>query len=226
MKAKSSIKFNPTALSKSIAIFILYFFSSILLGLIFNPLLDNQIVWVKTITQLLLTLLVCILIASFFLPRLIKDWHRFKSQNIGIAFRYWALGFTLMVITNMYIVYFKKGIGGNETLTRELLLGNLGLASLLIIIISPLLEEIVFRLNFRLGFQNKWPFLVFSSLLFGWMHLTSWSEILLIIPYSILGFCLAKAFYETDNIWTSILAHMFHNALAVIIIWLGSGLLP
>jgi len=40
-------------------------------------------------------------------------------------------------------------------------------------------------------------------------------EILFIIPYGSLGFFFAKAYYDTNNIYTSYLAHFFHNLLSL-----------
>ena len=66
------------------------------------------------------------------------------------------------------------------------------------------------------------------TLLFGGMHLLSASslkELLFIIPYGSLGFFFAKAYYETDNIYTSIIMHIFHNSLSIFFILLGNALL-
>ena len=50
---------------------------------------------------------------------------------------------------------------------------------------------------------------------------TSLIEILYIIPYGALGFFFAKAFYETDNIFSSISVHMIHNTIAVLFAYLA-----
>mgnify|MGYP005778505465 FL=1 len=78
--------------------------------------------------------------------------------------------------------------------------------------------------------------MIFTSLLFGGAHLLSlftefnlayiienWTQLLFIIPYSGFGYFLGKAYLETDNIFTSIFAHMFHNTLSVLLILMAGA---
>ena len=88
------------------------------------------------------------------------------------------------------------------------------------IIIGPLLEEITFRASFKNAFSKWYPFALTTGFLFGLAHIAEYTllEFLFIIPYGALGFFFAKAFYETDNIYTSYIAHFFHNFLCIILI--------
>ena len=69
-------------------------------------------------------------------------------------------------------------------------------------------------------FKNKWIFVILSFLLFGGAHVmgnvTSYVDLLFIIPYGALGYVFALAYYKTNTIFTSISLHMFHNTVLVI----------
>ena len=68
---------------------------------------------------------------------------------------------------------------------------------------------------------NKWyTFAIVTGLLFGLAHIAEYTllELLFIIPYGALGFFFAKAIYETDNIYTGYIAHLFHNSLCILLI--------
>lgn len=215
-------------IGKVIGIIFLYFLLQVILINVFRDCLtsDNKIVY--TITELSLYLILIIVISLFFIKDLVKDFHEFKKSNIKIAFKNWGLGFLCMFLSNLYLTYFLGNIANNEASNRAFLTANPILAFLLMVFLAPALEELVFRLNVKKGFKNKYVFCFASALLFGGMHLLSSAsliELLYIIPYGSLGFFFAKAYYETDNIYTSILAHSFHNCLTVIIILLGTALL-
>lgn len=208
-------------------IIILYFFLQILFGALFNSLLNSNNAFISNCSLMLVYLLIVLIIGLFFLPKLINDISDFKKENIKIAFKNWGLGFLCMFVSNLYLTYFIGNIASNEASNRALLMDSPLFAIIIMVILAPALEEIVFRLNLKRLFKNKYAFCIMSALLFGGMHLigAAGKELLYIIPYGSLGFFFAKAYYETDNIYTSILAHMFHNGLSVLIILLGTALI-
>ncbi len=66
-----------------------------------------------------------------------------------------------------------------------------------------------------------------SGIVFGALHVLGAIEtpydFLYIIPYSMLGISLAKIYYETNNIFSTIFMHAFHNALVITIVLAGIG---
>ena len=60
-----------------------------------------------------------------------------------------------------------------------------------------------------------------SGLIFASMHVlgmvNSNLDYLYIIPYLGLGSAFALLYYETDNIFTTIIMHSLHNAIAIIL---------
>ena len=105
------------------------------------------------------------------------------------------------------------------------------------VFIGPFIEEMVFRKSMKKAFNNKNYFLVISALIFGSAHIlisldfsslasfaSSFFSIntLFVIPYSVMGYFLAKSYIDTDSIFTSTLMHMFNNGLAVFAAILGA----
>jgi len=143
---------------------------------------------------------------------------------MNIAFKNWVIGLIIMFISNIIINMIIGNIASNEELNRSLLLSTPIYAVTAMVLIAPLTEEIVFRLAPRKAFTKKWPYLIYSALLFGGLHLLSSKsliELLYIIPYGALGLVFAKSFYETDNIFSSITVHMIHNTIAVIVAYIS-----
>ena len=80
-------------------------------------------------------------------------------------------------------------------------------------------DEIVFRLELKNKYKNKYLFIILSSILFTIPHLlsnTKLIELIYFIPYFILGYTFSIIYYKTNNIYSNILAHILHNTVIVI----------
>lgn len=228
MKKIELIEKKCIEIGKSLGVILLYFLLQIILGLLFKDCLNSESEFISSMTLFLTYLLTLLIILLIFLPKVVDNGRKFKKDYIKVAFKNWGLGFLLMFVSNFFIVLYTGDIASNETANRELLATYTGISIIMVTILAPLLEEIVFRLSLRKSFSNKYVYCIISALLFGFIHILSSGEtveLLYLIPYGGLGFFFAKAYYETDNIFTSILAHAFHNTLSLIVILLGMVLL-
>lgn len=126
-----------------------------------------------------------------------------------------------MMISNILInTLFKLGQAENEQLVQGMITDFPLVMLLNAGVIAPIIEEIVFRKTFRDTIKGKWAFILTSSLVFGFMHVlvaTSLIEMIFIIPYTLLGMAFAYMYYDTDSIYTSILAHILHNTILILI---------
>ena len=170
-----------------------------------------------------------ILLTIYFLIIYKKDLKeylkKFKIKNIPTILLYWILGFIFMMISNYIINYLiiPNGLSNNEAGNRELLFNNKLIYSIILCIFIPILEEITFRLEFKKNIKNKKIFLLVSSISFALLHILSTTkliELLYIIPYLILGITFSKIYIKTDNLISSIIAHILHNTTNVIILLL------
>ena len=97
-----------------------------------------------------------------------------------------------------------------------------GPLQVLFIALLVAIEEIIFRKAIKDAINRKWFFILVSGFVFGALHVIGEIEslygLLYIIPYSSLGLAFAKIYYDTDNIFASILAHFIHNTLSYMLI--------
>ena len=170
-----------------------------------------------------------ILLTIYFLIIYKKDLKeylkKFKIKNIPVILIYWIIGFILMMISNYIINYLiiPNGLSNNEAGNRELLFNNKLIYSMILCIFIPIIEEITFRLEFKKNIKNKNIFVLISSITIALLHILSTTkliELLYIIPYLILGITFSKIYIKTDNLISSIIAHILHNTTNVIILLL------
>lgn len=215
------VEFFLKEIGKSILVFFLYLALSIFLSGLFKSLVNSNNFWITNFAALAVELIIALVFIIIYRKKLIDDFKKLKKDPkklLDIAIKNWLLGLVIMLISNIVIGMIIGNIANNEELNRSLLLKTPIYALTAMIIIAPFTEELIFRLSPRNAFTKKIPYLIYSGLFFGAMHIlasTSLIELLYIIPYGALGFFFAKAFYETDNIWSSIIVHMVHNSVAV-----------
>lgn len=219
----------------SVFLFVLYYLiCPNLFALIFKKPLQSENFWSFNLAYLgvyALTLLVILLIIH---KDILKQWKEFikePKKYLNKGFSYWGYGLIVMMISNLVVSSILGNIAVNEQETREVLLSAPLCMIPVIIFFGPFLEEIVFRYGFRKSFTKKIPYALFSAAIFGGLHVLTAldeftianlfshiSEFLFIIPYGSLGFFFAKAYYETENIFSSAIPHMLHNSMSVFLI--------
>jgi len=158
-----------------------------------------------------------------------KNW----KKNLKTGFKYWILAYGFMIICNMIIISINGDIATNESANRNVINAMPYFSFISMALFGPIIEELIFRKGFKNAFNNPTFYLIVSSLLFGSGHMIAlftqganfaWTQLLYIISYGGIGFFFAKAYLETDTIFTSIIMHIFHNSLAVILVLLMGGL--
>lgn len=209
---------------KGIGTIALYFIVSLICSYLFRNYTFSDNIVIATLFQILTYVILLLVIGAKYHKRLIRDFKNFKKEYVGVALKNWIIGLGAMSIANIIISSIAGGIASNEEANRTLL-GNYPISSFIsMVFLGPLIEELTFRASFKSAFSKWYTFAIVTALLFGSAHISSFIstkdfyELLYLIPYSTLGFFFAKAFYETDNIYTSYLAHMFHNGMCVILL--------
>ena len=155
-----------------------------------------------------------------------EKWIDFKKhfkKYSEISFKNWLTGFLIMIVANIIINSLVKGLGQNESAVQTLIAKIPVIAFILTTIAAPFVEEMIFRKYLQKCVDSKLLYMILSGLIFGFIHTSIDSnilELLLIIPYGALGFMFAKTINETDNIYCTIMMHMFHNGLLTLLaIW-------
>lgn len=203
---------------------------------IFKNLLENNNFWISNIIYMgyyIISLLLLIIIFHKSLKKEAKEFIKEPKKFIKIGLSSWLKGFLTMVICNLIIVNIAGGIAGNEAQNREIMTQMPIYAITTMCLIGPFIEELVFRKSFRKAFKAKYTYAIATSFIFASLHVINgfevltlanmakqWTQFLFLIPYGSLAFFFALAYYETDNIFTSTIAHCFHNTLSVLMIFL------
>lgn len=225
----------------SIGLFLLYYLiCPNLFAIILKKGLLSDNFWVYNIAYLgiyLFTFLILLTIVHQDIFNQFKEFLKEPKKFLNKGFSYWAYGLIVMFISNLIVASLVGNIAVNEQTTREVLMSSPLYAIPTIIFFGPFLEELVFRYGFRKAFHKKIPYALFSAIIFGGLHvmtaideftltnlLSHISEFLFIIPYGSLGFFFAKAYYETNNIFSSVIPHMLHNTISVALILVSTFL--
>ena len=208
-----------------ILLLLLLTFKSIFISFFSNNL--NNIL--KVIIFLISDLIVIGILLIVYRKTLIKDFKSYFKDflnNFEQSFKYYIIGLAIMIISNLIIVVFiNNQIASNEESVRSLI----DIVPLYMIfsvsIYAPITEELIFRKGIREIFNNKYLYIISSGIIFASMHLASenlsLNTLLYIIPYSSLGITFAYTYYKTNNIFSTIMLHSFHNTMAIILYLIG-----
>ena len=148
-----------------------------------------------------------------------KNWKKLLGRNV----KYWVCALVVMFVSNLAIaIIFNRLTSANDEAIRKIFEVMPLYLILEALIFAPFTEELVFRQSVRYMFKDKWTFIILSGLLFGFMHtlssLSTISDFLYIIPYSVPGCFFAYMLYEEDNVLVPITFHMIHNGIAIILL--------
>ncbi len=193
----------------------------------FTTLMQNHII--NNFSLIMISTIILMFIIHLLKSKLSNQWKNFKKNSSSIikkSLKYWFIGFLLMIASNLIInLIIPNGLAPNEELNRLALKKYPVYSCISICILGPITEELLFRLNFKSTVKGRTPFILLTGLVFSLMHIlfstSNLIEIIYIIPYSMLGFAFGALYYDTDNIYSSIFAHILHNTLATTIILLG-----
>lgn len=152
-----------------------------------------------------------------------------KNFNIKILLKYipiYIIGIVLMGISS-YIVSSITNIptAENETLVREYIKLFPVYMTFSTVIYAPFVEEITFRKTFKNIINDKTLFILVSGIIFGLIHIgisdNTTNDLLMIIPYIIMGIDFSYIYCKSDNIFTTITIHSIHNLILLIIQFIG-----
>lgn len=206
-------------------VFIGYIILAFFSGDIFTIIgINNYPISIKILITFIYDLVILLSLIGIYAKTLIKDLKDYKKNFkyfINKYFKYWFLNLGLMMISSTLISMFTNINSSTNQEYIVKLLNNFPLYTLIsTVLIAPVTEELMFRLNFRKIFKTDLLFIIMSGITFGAMHLsvaTSLLELLYIIPYSIPGFIFAYTLKKSNNIFVPISLHLFHNTIMMVL---------
>lgn len=210
-------------LTKGILVFVLYLLIPMIIGM-FLPSLNNS-----NLLSVLVRFIIDVGVIALFIY-LFKD--DFKEYNkglvknpkkvIGVGLLFALFAFIAMPICNIILHVLNVSASDTNNDTINTLYGVIPLYIMFqTLIYSPIVEGITFRKVFKDAINNKWLFIIISGFVFGLYHIiynmTNLSQILLMLPYFVVGMLYAGAYSKTDNIYSAFIATFVYN-LAVFVI--------
>ena len=160
----------------------------------------------------------------------LADLKKHHNEYFKKYFIYWFILLGIMMISNLLIIWLTPNeMANNEQSIHEMLKMAPLYTFITAVFIAPLKEEFVFRRGIRNLISNDILFILVSGLMFGSLHvvtsLTSWWQLLYIIPYSAPGFIFAYLLTKTDNVFVPGFIHFIHNgvlmSLQILLLLLG-----
>ena len=153
----------------------------------------------------------------------IVDYKNNFKEYFLLGLKYWLIGLSLMIFSNLII----SMIYSNQSANEEVIQNILGRYPIYMIfsasIFAPFVEELIFRKSIRDIFDNKYDiiYIIVSGLVFGFIHtlanVNNIMELLYIIPYGIVGSMFAYIYTKTDNIFVPMTFHFIHNTMIIVL---------
>lgn len=166
-----------------------------------------------------------------------KNYFKNFRDNFETSFKYYFIGVLVMIASNLLItVCFSNATAGNEEAVRDMI-GSAPLYMLFSVsVYAPFIEEMLFRHSIKNTIvldkktkTIKYLFAFVSGFIFALLHIlgqaTGIIDYVYIIPYMSLGFVFGLLYYDTDNIFSSIIMHSFHNTATIILYFLTGGII-
>ena len=162
-----------------------------------------------------------------------KNYKKYFKENI----KYWLFALAIMYASNLVIAGINYYVNGNistaenEEVIRQTLAKAPIYTFISAAIFAPIMEELTFRKSLRNIFNNKVIFVIVSSFIFGGLHVLTYDvkllDLLYLIPYCAPGVAFAYILVKTENIFSTISLHLFHNTILMIlqVILLSKGML-
>lgn len=159
---------------------------------------------------------------NLYFPR--KDW--LKDILIGYGLMFIGSAAAVVFVQVIGIIFnYLPGEAVNQQAIAASLFSRYGFLMIIVtIVFAPLFEELIFRKAFFSLFKKEYVALIFTSLLFGLIHVVGETSFLGFITnwvtYSSSGFVLGYIYIKNNhNIWSSILIHAVYNAVAIILMF-------
>ena len=221
---KEKLKQSILGLCVVISYFIYSYFQTVPLSLLginyYNLSMFDKIVYLM-VTELIYLLILFFIYRKEYIKSF-KDYIKNFKNYMPKYMEYWALAFSLMLISNFIIItLFPNSVATNQVAVNNLLKEAPFYMIVSAVIFAPFLEETIFRFSFRKMFKNDLIFIILSGLVFGGLHVigsfNNLIDLIYIIPYSIPGAVFAYTLVKSKNIFIPMSLHFFHNGIMIFI---------
>ena len=168
----------------------------------------------------------------FFIYRkaIIKDAKEFGANKGKWFIKYigiFLLSVLVMGILNVVLSYITNlETSENEELVRKLIKLLPVYMTFSTVLYAPFVEELLFRKAIRKIIKGddkyiKITYIIISAVIFGLLHVitldASFYDLLMGIPYMVVGLSLGYIYSKTDNVFSTMQFHLMHNTILLIL---------
>ena len=150
---------------KALVIFGLYLSLSYLLSYAFKEAFASKNAFINSTSLILANLFILLIIIAFYVPKLVKDSKSLTKDDLKIAYKNWLIGLAIMYFSNIIILLINKDLATNEAFNRALIEKMPIYAILVMVIIAPITEELIFRLSLKDIVKNKYLYCLIMFIL-------------------------------------------------------------
>lgn len=214
--------------------FLLYFtfgifFSNILS--LFNINLTELKPFLLNLIMIVSDLIFMIILFLIYRKEIIDDFKKFTSNKGKWFFKYIGIFLISVLIMGILNVILSKitnlETSENEELVRKMIKLLPVYMTFSTVLYAPFVEELLFRKCIRKIVKGndkytKIAYILISAIIFGLLHVitldASFNDMLMGIPYMVVGLSLAYIYIKTDdNLFGSMQFHLMHNTILLII---------
>jgi len=188
---------------------------------VINP---SSVTLFSAVFQLVVEIVVTGVIVFIYRDELDDIFYRFKNEKgkmIKKIFACWGIAFLAYFIVNSIVISIFNVDMPNNILQQRLLDAAPIYLVISMLFATPIMEEFVFRKAIRDIVDNKWVYIIVSSLLYGAFYVilsfTNNLQLLFIISNSLFGAVLAYSYDKTDNILVPMAIHILQNILFIVL---------
>lgn len=169
-------------------------------------------------------LIMLVVLGKWFKNDLVENAKNFKNdvKNNWKKILFFTFAFTILLYVSNYIVVKLMGsASANEVMSQNQLKASPLLMSISICLLSPMVEEIIYRLPYKKIEKHKLLNFFIYTFVFAIAHIAfnnGIMELIYLIPYLFLSLSIGYGFYKTDNIFVSMIIHILNNFINVMII--------
>lgn len=197
---------------RSIMIIILYFIFPYVMKFL------SGVKWLVVLFYMLFALLILYLYRNTF-KKDFKDIIENKKKYLSSILINVALIFVIMLITNALIgmLFDIKQTSGNDYSLLAMFKKSPIILMFLTSLYYPVIEGVIFRKSVRDIIDNKWIFIIFSSVFYFFFNVAytslSFTSIITSLCYLFSMMLLSNYYYKTNNFTASVIVMMIYNLI-------------
>ena len=215
---------NKEGLIKTILFILLYLCWTVFLKLPISANAFKSKDNIIALYEFVITFMFLVIIFLSYKDELIKEFKSLKKKDAKKVFINLATIFFIISVSNIisWLILRNFAVLSVNQSSLNIIKSENALLIVRMVILSPIIEELIFRKNIRAVIDNDKFFIIFSGLLLGLLYIISQSLTLIgvisSLSYIFVGVYLSYSYTKTNNIHINIISRILYNLIMMVII--------